>query len=99
LQTHHFGTQKLILVTAANIDIKKYDKFKDGSGNAVQNFLQGYLEQKRIKARKEITAATSNELAQFKGHIHIETKDKTKDALQAEGMQAAEKIKIFLAGQ
>lgn len=99
LQTHHFGKQKLILVTTANIDIKKYDKFKDGSGNAVQNYLQGYLEKKRIKARKEITAATSNELAQFKGHIHIETKDKPGDALRAEGVQTAGKIRAFLASQ
>lgn len=97
LRTHYFGKQRLILVTTANIDIKKYDTFKDGSGNAVQNFLQRYLEQKRLKARKEISAATANELEQFRGHFHIETKGKSDEQLRADGSEAAKKILSLLA--
>ena len=96
LQTHYFGHQKLVLVTTANIDIKKYDRFKDGSGTAVQNFLQRYLEGKRQKARHEIMAATANELDQFRGHFHIATQEKTDDQLRLEGSEIATKIQNLL---
>jgi len=96
LQTHYFGHQKLVLVTTANIDIKKYDRFKDGSGTAVQNFLQRYLEGKRQKARHEIMAATANELEQFQGHFHIATQGKTDDQLRSEGSTIATKIQTML---
>lgn len=85
LRTNYFGKKKLVLVTTANIDIKKYDRYKDGSGTAVQRFLQRYLEEKRLKARGEIIAATANEIEWFKGHFHVETKGKSEKTLDAEG--------------
>jgi len=96
LQTNYFGTQRLILVTTANIDIKKYDRFKDGSGNAVQNFLHSYLDQKRMKARRQISAATANELEQFKGHFHLETKGKSDEQLGDEAGAVAAAIAAML---
>jgi len=88
LQTHNFDNQKLILVTNANIDIKKYDQYKDGKGNAIQNFLEGYLKRKQKKARDEMIAATSNDPSRVKGHFHIETKNKTTDQLIEDAKRA-----------
>ena len=96
LRTNYFGKKRLLLVTTANIDIKKYDQYKDGSGTVVQRFLQTYLEEKRLKARKEIVAATANEIEWFKGHFHVETKGKTDAVLDAEGMALARTIAKLL---
>ncbi|MCX8044754.1 MAG: hypothetical protein N3B18_11610 [Desulfobacterota bacterium] len=96
LRTNYFGKKRLILVTTANIDIKKYDKYKDGSGTAVQRFLHQYLEEKRMKARREIIAATANDIEWFKGHFHVETKGKLDDVLDNEGMALGAKIASLL---
>lgn len=97
LQTHNFDNQKVILITNANIDIKKYDKFKDGKGNAVQNFLEGYLKEKQKKARDEMIAATSNDPSRVKGHFHIETKNKTPEQLTEDAHSAVVYINERLA--
>jgi menaquinone-dependent protoporphyrinogen IX oxidase len=96
LQTHNFDHQKVILVTNANIDIKKYDQYKGGTGNAVQNFLEGYLKGKQKKARDEMIAATSNDPGRVRGHFHIETKNKIPEQLIEDAKRAVEYIKDHL---
>ncbi len=71
--------KKMVVITTANIDVKKYDRFGDDASWA-KRFLRDYLRKSRDEMRK--MAVRSG--AKIIGHYHIATKDKTEEDLQRE---------------
>ena len=76
LQNNSFKGKKLVIYTNANIDIKKYDGFKDDAP-FIKRYLRDYLRVKKALMQK-IGAKTG---AIITGHYRIATKETTKGEL------------------
>ena len=82
--------KEVLVVTTANIDVKKYDKY-GGEASWLKRFLRDYLRKSRDGMRTMV-ARTGAEVI---GHYHIATRDKTENELQqdaAEMMQNLGKV-------
>jgi len=88
LLRNDFTGKNLILITTANISIKKYARYGDDA-SWLKRYLRDYLNDKRKKARRELDDTGG----EFTFHYHFETKGRTRDELRVEAEKAVEDIK------
>ena len=69
--------KKVLVVTTANIDVKKYDKY-GADAPWIKRFLRDYLR----KSRDEMRGMVARSGADVIGHYHIATQDKSMADLQ-----------------
>jgi hypothetical protein len=79
----NFNNKKLVMVTTANIDIKKYAHYKDDA-SFLNIFFRDYLNRKRMQL---MNVALSTK-AQLTRHYHIATSGKTGQELKDETLRA-----------
>jgi len=95
LKNNRFNDKKLVVVTTANIDIKKYEQYGD-DGPFIKRFLRDYLR----KSSKQMRALAVNSGAEIVDHFHIETKGLSKEQLEhitLSGIYSRIQTKSFLA--
>ncbi len=78
----NFSNNNLVMVTTANIDIKKYAHYKDDA-SFLNVFFRDYLNRKSIQMRNIALSAK----AKLTRHYHLATSGKQPQELQEETMQ------------
>lgn len=78
----NFNNKRLVMVTTANIDIKKYAHYKDDA-SFLNIFFRDYLNRKGMQIRN----IALNTKAQLTRHYHIATAGKTGQELKDETMK------------
>lgn len=77
IETNNLQGKKVLVVTTANIDVKKYDKFGPDAP-WMKRFLRNYLRTNRDQMRDMVASSGADVI----GHYHIATQDKTVADLQ-----------------
>jgi putative NADPH-quinone reductase len=73
LKDNRLDKKKLVVVTTANIDIKKYDQFGEDAP-FIKRFFRDYLR----KSSKEMRLLAKDSGADIISHYHVETKNVTR---------------------
>ena len=79
--------KKVLVVTTANIDVKKYDKFGPDAP-WIKRFLRDYLRTSRDQMRDMVARSGADVI----GHYHIATQDKTVADLQQDAVDMMQNL-------
>ena len=83
-----------MVVTTANIDIKKYEPYGDDAP-FVKRFLRDYLREKSL-AMRELAKKSG---AEIRGHFHVATKDVPPEKIRQDTLNFVRRIQTAFAPQ
>jgi len=89
LKDNRLDNKKLVVFTTANIDIKKYDKFKDDAP-FIKRFLRDYLR----KSSKGMRLLAKDSGADIIRHYHVETKNVTQKQISDQTLDHFADLKL-----
>ncbi len=90
LKDNSLKNKKLVVFTTANIDIKKYDKFKDDAP-FIKRFLRDYLR----KSSKGMRLLAVDSGAEIISHYHVETKNITEKQIRDQTLEHFADLEIY----